>query len=353
MAVRSVRIESFRCFDTVDFELDPRATLFNGPNASGKTSLLEAIFLLGRGRSFRAPRLDSAIRHGQSRLAVSGTIDHGASEAALRIEYSNGQTAAHFRSEPLPSLAQLSAILPVQVIDPGIHKLVEEGPQRRRRLMDWGTFHVEPAFLSTWQRFYRALQQRNTALQQRAIGDLDAWDSVLVGPAEEVAAIRARYLQQSLPYLEDACENLTGSAVSITYCQGWPNQGLATAIERARATDYRRRTTTLGPHRADLLIEVCQRSAKTVVSRGQQKLLAAGLILGQLEYHIARHGLRPTLLLDDPAAELDGEAISRFAHRAFGLAAQLVLTSLPGSAPSLINFNREFHVEQGRVKRVL
>ena len=252
------------------------------------------------------------------------------------------------------SLAELSAAFPVQVIDPGVHKLIEEGPLRRRRLIDWGVFHVEPGYLAAWQRFRRALRQRNAALQHRAVSDLDAWDEALASAAEEVSAARTRYVAQSSPYWLAACEDLLGSAVSIRYLPGWSEeQGIVSAIERARATDYQRRTTTVGPHRADLLIETPQGLAKAAVSRGQQKLLAAGLILGQLEFHIARYALRPTLLLDDPAAELDEDAIRRFSERAFRLDAQLVLTSLPAQLPGLIELKREFHVEQGRICQML
>jgi DNA replication and repair protein RecF len=354
MALRSVRLENFRCFDTVDFELDPRVTLFRGPNGSGKTSLLEAMYFLGRGRSFRTARLESVVRHGQPRLAVSGLIEQGPVLVPLVVEHRAGETVGHLRGERVPSLAELSTALPVQVIDPGVHKLIEEGPPRRRRLIDWGVFHVEPGYLTVWQRFHRALRQRNAALQQRAISDLDAWDEALAVAAEEVSAARTRYVAQSRPYLLAACEDLLGSAVSIRYWPGWSEEhGMVGAIERARATDYQRRTTTVGPHRADLLIETAQGVAKAVVSRGQQKLLAASLILGQLEFHIAQHALRPTLLLDDPAAELDDDAIRRFSERAFRLDAQLVLTSLPAQLAGLIELNREFHVEQGRICQML
>jgi DNA replication and repair protein RecF len=354
MALRSVRLQDFRCFDTVDFELDSRVTLFRGPNGSGKTSLLEAIFFLGRGRSFRTARADSVVRHGQPRLVVSGLVEQGPVLVPLAAEHGGGETVGHLRSERVASLAELSAALPVQVIDPSVHKLIEEGPLRRRRLIDWGVFHVEPGYLATWQRFHRALRQRNAALQQRAVGNLDVWDEVLVSAAEQVSAARTRYLAQSTPYLLAACQSLLGSAVSIRYLQGWSAEhDMVGAIERARATDYQRRTTTVGPHRADLVIETGQGLAKAVVSRGQQKLLAAGLILGQLEFHIAQHALRPTLLLDDPAAELDQDSVYRFSERASRLDAQLVLTSLSAQLPGLVEPNREFHVEQGRIRQML
>jgi DNA replication and repair protein RecF len=125
------------------------------------------------------------------------------------------------------------------------------------------------------------------------------------------------------------------------------------ALERHRVIDSQRRTTSVGPQRADLEILIAGSEAKSVVSRGQQKLLAAGLILGQLESLARTRSLRPTLLLDDPAAELDAGAIGRFLSRVYQLGAQLVMTSLPGQVPGLPTQARMFHVKHGRVEPVL
>ena len=355
MALRSVRLQDFRCFHSVDLELDPQITLIQGSNGSGKTSLLEAIFLLGRGRSFRSSRLDAVVKRGQPRLGVSGELESGALQINIRVEYLEGQTLAWIRGARVTSLSELTVAFPVQAIDPGVHKLIEEGPVRRRRFLDWGVFHVEPNYVSAWQRFHRALRQRNAALRQSAsTDDLDAWDEAFASAAEAVDTARSRYVDQSGPYLRAACAALLGLDISIRYARGWPEgQPIRETLARHRAIDAHRRTTTIGPQRADLEIHLSGRAARDIVSRGQQKLLAASLILGQLEFLSATHDLQATLLLDDPAAELDASAIERFMTRVFELGAQLVLTSLPAQLPKLAQRARVFHVEQGRIDRVL
>ena len=310
MALRSVRLQDFRCFDTVDLELDPELTLIQGSNGSGKTSLLEAIFLLGRGRSFRSARLDTLVRRGQPKLGVSGELERDRVHIPIRVEYFEGQTLAWLHGERLNSLSELSAAFPVQVIDPGVHKLIEEGPVRRRRFLDWGVFHVEPNYVSAWQRFHRALRQRNAALRQNAgTHDLDAWDDAFATTAQRVDDARSQYLAASHSHLIAACLDLLGFEISVGYSRGWlEGHSLREALARHRQIDIQRRTTTVGPQRADLEIRLSGRAAKDVVSRGQQKLLAAALILGQLEFLTSMHRVRPTLLLDDPAAELDSES---------------------------------------------
>jgi len=349
MALGSVRIEQFRCIELAELELDPETTLIVGPNGSGKTSLLEALFVLGRGRSFRTARLETAIRHGGGTLRVVGTIRNGAHSLTMGIENDGRETRARIGGEPVESLAELSRCFPVQAIDPGIHKLIEEGPIRRRRFLDWGVFHVEQGFLVQWQRFHRALRQRNAALRKAVDeAELSAWDRELASAGIEVAEARGHYLSRIRPNLESVARRLLGIDVTIEYSQGWPSDtDLVVTLAGRRPIDRARRTTTAGPHRADLQIRIGGRPAKDTVSRGQQKLLAAALILGQVEFHQRERDLVPTLLLDDPAAELDGDHFNRLVDAVAGLHAQLVVTSPQPDFIALGKPGRRFHVEQG------
>jgi DNA replication and repair protein RecF len=351
MALRSVRIEDFRCIELAELEFDPGTTLIVGPNGSGKTSLLEALFVLGRGRSFRTARLETAIRHPAHALRVVGTVRDNARLLTLGIEHRQGQTTARVGGEPVESLAALSRCLPIQAIDPGVHKLIEEGPVRRRRFLDWGVFHVEQGFLPQWQRFHRALRQRNAALRQAADEvALEAWDRELAAAGTLVAEARRRYLEQIQPSLESMAKRLLKEEVTIGYSQGWQNDAdLEQTLASRRPVDCARRMTTAGPHRADIQIRIGGHTAREVVSRGHQKLLAAALILGQLQYHRSEHGLAAVLLLDDPAAELDGDRLKRLVDAISGLKVQIVVTSLRADFDALGKPGRMFHVEQGKV----
>src|ERR1700743_3531863 len=127
MSLVQLTVEDLRCLQRVELALDPQRNLIWGSNGSGKTSLLEAIFLLGRGRSFRTRNSERLIRYGQSRLISFGRTDDVPSQA-LGVEVSrNGRTTARINGASASSLTELSEAFPVQVIDPGIHKLVEDG----------------------------------------------------------------------------------------------------------------------------------------------------------------------------------------------------------------------------------
>jgi DNA replication and repair protein RecF len=340
----------------VTLNIPPGITSLVGPNGSGKTTLLEAIYILGRGRSFRTARLETAVRHGAKRARIVGTVEQAGRRFAVGVESGHGETIAHIGGAPAQSLAELSTALPVQAIDPGLHKLIEEGPIRRRRFLDWGVFHVEQTYLEAWHRFHRALRQRNAALRQQSPDELlDAWDREFVEAGHEVHECRRRYFAGLRQALEATAATLLETDVSVEYARGWlADTALATVLIERRALDRTRRTTTAGPHRADLDIRLAGKRAKDAVSRGQQKLLAAALIVGQLEFHRREQDLKPTLLLDDPAAELDVQRLRRLLDAVSHLKPQLVVTALQ-QAPfeALGKPGTWFHVEQGNVSRML
>jgi DNA replication and repair protein RecF len=356
VALRSLQIEDLRCISHAQLDFSAGITLIHGANGSGKSSILEAIYLLGRGRSFRTVRLGAAIRTGSAQLRVVGSVTSDAGRPfTIGLEATPRQTRARIAGEPAVSLAALSTAFPVQIIEPGVHKLVEEGSVRRRRYLDWGVFHVEHSFLEHWQRFHRVVKQRNAALRAHAADDeLDAWDGEFAAAGEGLHLARQAYLEALKPYVARTTERLLLQPVALAYSAGWPGElSLAEALRTGRQQDRRRKTSLRGPQRADLVIRCGgQGLARETVSRGQQKLLAAALILGQLAFHADRSGMRATLLLDDPAAELDSTHLRRLVEEVHALKAQVVITALHPERSLLGPPEQVFHVEHGTVTRV-
>ena len=347
------RARDFRCLASVELELDPAANLFVGPNASGKTSLLEAAFFLGRGRSFRSRRIDALIRHGQEVFVLSGQSTGGPAPMILGVRAARGATEWLAGGRRAEGIAELAEQFPAQVIDPEVHKLLEEGPGRRRRFLDWGVFHVEPSFLSNWRRYHQALRQRNAALKQGAAGaDLAAWESELAGSGEELARQREGYMARLAGPLEGIGRALLDEPIRLRHHRGWePERPLAEALSTGRLRDQRYGATQSGPHRGDVTVVVGERAAKDRVSRGQQKLVAAALMLAQLEIQEQERPGRSALLLDDPAAELDAEHLVRLMAVVRKLPVQLWVSSLRAGIPGLPERRAVFHVEQGRISR--
>src|SRR5271154_3783744 len=217
MSIRRVQVTDFRCLQSAALDFDPRFTLISGSNASGKTSLLEALYVLGRGRSFRTRRLEHLIRHGSERFVVFGEVDAFERRVTLGVEGSAAGVRAKLGGTKVASLAELAPLLPVQIIDPEIHRLIEEGPSRRRRFLDWGVFHVEPRFVDDWQRFQQALRQRNAALKSGEEPAMVAvWDGDLLQYGDFLSGARAHFVERLAEPAPAIARNLLGMELTLS-----------------------------------------------------------------------------------------------------------------------------------------
>jgi DNA replication and repair protein RecF len=354
LSLQRVTITDLRCIEEAELEIPPGLTLLWGDNGSGKTSVLEAIFLLGRGRSFRTRNNERLIHRGSDRLRVIGHVGVDAAAArVIGIEASRSGTEARIAGRSAQSLAELSQAFPVQAIEPGVHRLIEEGGYRRRRWMDWAVFHVEPQFMDTWVRYQRALKQRNAALKGD-VSQAGAWDPELARLGEIISASRAAFIERLEPYWRDAMRGLSGGVeASLHYLRGWNlEHSLLEALAASKARDESRKLTHSGPHRADVAVRVHGRPAREVLSRGQQKLVAAAMTLAQLRLLQDQTQTTPTLLLDDPAAELDATRLQGLIAEVSKLRCQLVVTSLHAESRLFGTPERTFCVVQGRVQPV-
>jgi DNA replication and repair protein RecF len=357
MSLQALGLRDFRCIESAELELHGRCNLISGENASGKTSLLEAIFFLGRGRSFRTARNETLIRKGAQELLLTGRVLRGHRGQPIGVRFGRGGIEARAGGERIGSLAELAGVMPVQAIDPEVHRLVEEGPQERRRFLDWGVFHVEPNFVEHWRRYQKALRQRNAALKARQpAAVVRAWNPELAEAGERVAEFRLRYLERLRPHVTAVGQRLLGLPVDLGLSRGWvAEHSLLDALEAAWIRDVERGMTHVGPHRADLSIRVGGELARDRVSRGQQKLTASAMLLGQLRCDAEQGSDVAALLVDDPAAELDAGNLERLLREVLDLPAQLFVTALDARNPSIraLPDGNRFHVEHGVLTRLI
>jgi DNA replication and repair protein RecF len=354
MSLAELRLEDLRCLPRAQLTLHPRLNLITGDNGSGKTSVLEAIYLLGRGRSFRTRHTEQLVAHASQELRVFGRIearDQISHSIGLGFSRAQGLTA-RIDGQDVHSLAALSELFPVQVVDPGIHRLVEEGPVQRRRWLDWAVFHVEPDFVRHWQGYSRALRQRNAALKSAA--DATLWDWELVRLGQLLTDARARLVDALQPYWAAALRDLNAVPVSLNYFQGWGrDQDLGTALTTHMARDKERGSTSYGPHRFDVLLRLEGHPARELVSRGQQKVIGSAMALTMTRYVAEVAGRAPTLLLDDPAAELDRVHTEALLTAVAAIGGQLVVTALRHQDTPLGTPDQVFHVEHKEVKTAI
>lgn len=359
MALQRVVIDHVRNLHDVSLELSPKLNILYGENASGKTSLLEAIHLLAYARSFRSHHLKNVISHDSDFLRVSGQLrqNHAAS-IPIGVEYRQGQLHMRVAGADIKKTSELAKFLPVIVLHQECQRFLSDGPRIRRKFIDWGVFHVEQDFLSTWRRFMRTLKQRNTLLQSGSgRASVRAWDREFVETAQALDMFRRRYCEELITVIEGYLEVLIpGQDVSFRYRPGWDErQELLDILDKAFEQDQRRGFTHYGPHRADLIVRASGVPAHEGISRGQQKLLICALLIAQARVHQQRNGKACVFLADDVKAELDQEHVKRIVGLLEGLDIQIIMTATEReSLESHCHVDHKtFHVERGFVREVI
>ena len=349
--IRLFRATDFRCLENVELDFGPGFNLIHGANASGKTSRLEALAYLGRGKSFRGASTGNLVRHGQKEFVLFGEVDQAFGATTVGVRNSRDGLEVRVGGEAASGAAALAEALPLQVIDPEVHNLIGGGPELRRRFLDWIAFHVEHEHLGIWRRFRRALKQRNAALKAGASpASIKSWNAEFLELAAQLDRSRRAVLDLALESLVEFGGSLLETELGFEYRPGWSaDRGLAEALEAGLERDRQLGSTQAGPHRADIKVSYDERQARKLVSRGQQKLLASAMILAATETAQAALERPLLLLLDDPAAELDGDSIARLMAAVSSLGCQVVATSLDPASLELPESPVMFHVEQGVV----
>lgn len=351
MSVKKLRIDGLRCLREVELEPDSAHNVIIGANGAGKTSILEALFFLGRGRSFRAGKASSLIQTGAEEFTVFAEVDAGSGSRRLGAQVGRGGSKYQIDGNSGVAAAELITALPVQIIDPQVHELIQGGPKGRRRFLDWGVFHVKQDFFPVWRRYRRALQQRNRALRQGQVRrEVAVWEAEIVAAGDTIDSLRREYLESFELDFETMSAELLGFAAKCSYRPGWPQElDLAGALEASWERDNRYGQTHVGPHRAELVLDVEDVAARNRLSRGQQKLLGISLILAQSEFVAGQLDRDVTLLVDEPAAELDGERLAKLVGVLKSARAQLFITALEREALPMDDPVRVFHVEHGKL----
>jgi DNA replication and repair protein RecF len=357
MHLARLEVHNLRIVAEATLDLASGINVFVGPNGSGKTSLLEAIHLLGSGRSFRSHRLSEVTRTGASVLRVRGEVCEGDTRTSVGLERGTEGLRIRAGGEEVRSASDLARRLPMVVITPDSQRLLGDGAPLRRQLIDWPLFHVEPSYLDVLQRYRRALRQRNSALRNAAGSqELDSWDQELGQSGEAVHGLRERHLEAILPAFSRTVSELLSIPVAIRYRPGWSREvSLVEALTASVGTDLGRGFTGVGPHRADLRFSVEGTAAHQVLSRGEGKLFVAGLLLAQGMYLAGSQGRAPMVLVDDLASELDADSRGRFLALLQSLGSQILVTTVSRELLELRDWEtvRVFHVERGKATKMV
>jgi len=364
-----LRLESFRGYARLDAVFGAGPQLVWGPNAAGKTSLLEAMALLAWGHSHRSTNDPELIRWGDDIARVEGGLGDERLEVALVRPASvaaAGGARKRIRVNGVPRRAgALGGHLRIVLFAPEDMLLIVGSPTLRRAAIDRLAAGLWPAYDDALATYGRALQQRNSLLRlirEEAAGreELRLWDEPFLAAGAELVAGRHRLLAELAPPLaaahaEIAPEEAATAALGLRYLtnapQGpgeEPRHALARRLAETSEKEIWNGTTLIGPHRDDVAFELAGRDLAGFASRGQQRTAILALKLAELDLLSARDGRPPLLLLDDVFSELDPARRSHLVRRIAALPQAFVTTTtLDDLDPALLAIAAAWEVRTG------
>jgi DNA replication and repair protein RecF len=361
MHIKTVKLENFRNFSVVDFSPHKNLNVIYGNNGVGKSSLLEAIHVLGFGRSFRTSKPDSFITDMQIRAA--GFCEFSNDNNVTKLGFTRSKQEGYLFSvngEKTKKIADIARLLPVQIFTPQSSDLILGPPLGRRRYIDWLLFHVEHQFQSLVGRYTNCLHQRNALLKQfdysqaSEFATQDVWLNQLAELGESISALRESYVSRLNREISALYSKFSPElTVVLRYTSGWEkNTTLKDSITKKVERDIFRGATSSGPHKADLQFIVDNKNAAEFMSRGQLRLLVSLLLLAEVKLLKELTGKQSIFLVDDISAELDETTREKFITTVLEQDTQVFVTAIEKHQMSFIhtyNNKKVFHVEHNHV----
>lgn len=358
MWIKKATIHGCRSLEPVSLDFSSDLNIIVGANASGKTSLLEALNILSKGRSFKTSHISEVIADKKDRILISAEIVNSSSSqdeiSKLGIEKTAKKTKIRINKQDVYTQAELSAYLPLTVIHPNSIDLITGSPANRRSYLDWIAFYVFPEFLPKWKKYQHVLRQRNICLKSpKHSYALDKWTEELVDLQPDLIKYRQKVVQLLQPIITNiASELLDDLDILLDLKTGFPRdlnldrKSLLNYYAEKKEYELKVKRTTAGSHRADFNLLINSTPAVESASRGQLKLLAICLLLAQSNSIYSTITEKGVLLIDDLAAELDSSNKGLLLKYLSKINKQLIITST-----HLIELDdiesKVFHVKHG------
>ena len=360
MKLTKLRLFHYRNIDELEIFPSADANLFSGLNGQGKTNLLESIYFLGYGKSFRTSTPKDCIQHGRTECRVEGTVEHGSLSRNLQVTITPTEKKLFLLGKPV-ALDEFVGNLHLLAFTHEHLNVVRGSPADRRAFLDRAMVTLYPGHVSHLAAYSRSLKQRNSMLSAAREGRgslekslLDSWDESIIRPGARIVSNRLRYvhqMKQELPQGLFGTEEMKLHYFSTLAAEdleiGRIEELFRSRLYQARASDQRTGYTSAGPHRDDLKIYVNGKSLVDFGSAGQQRSGLLSLYFSQMEIHRKAHGFYPVFLVDDAEAELDTRRIDTFL-KYLSQRTQTFLTSAKDFILTAVPANtRHFEVQNG------
>ena len=352
MFVQSLYLKNFRNFEQASVYFSPKVNLIYGDNAQGKTNLIEALYFLSTGRSFRTHHISEMIRQGEKGFYLETYFIKEGIEQRLSISFDGDTRKIQYNNTSYPSFTSLLGILPTVLYAPSDISLISGMPAERRRFFDLHLAQIDPLYVYHLMRYHKAVKQRNCLLRQRKEALLHPWEHIMSHSGHYLSQRRMTTLKNFPTILSQAMHDLSDNkeCLELSYEASFEissgTAGILKQIEKHRSKELQIGQSLIGPHKDDLLLTLDGKKAKVFSSEGQKRCSIAAIKM--TEWHHLQHNINeaPLLIIDDFNIHLDAERTKRLGGKlqTFG---QVFLTS-----PSSMFLQEEqnlLYVKEGNV----
>ena len=356
MPLTKISINNFRCFDNIVLNLSPGINFFYGPNGSGKTSILESVYLFSSGKSFKSSNLKSLIKYQNNKFSLKGyDNDKG---YIVEIEKDLNKPISISLNNKKITTSKLVRKFPCTPIHNNTFSFANAAPDFRRKLLDRSLFISHNLFSSCWFSFYRTLKQRNNILKNNRISELYTWNQQFSHDGENLTQFRKDFFEKTLNEFYFLVDLLKPNDVfkffnliKISFYKGWDESvKLLDILNNNQGTDLQRKITTAGPHKSDIKFLINNIDARQILSRGEQKFFSILWSCAQHEVLKKQFEIDAILIVDDISSELDDRVFKLFTSLLKHIKTQVIFSCIEDSFSSKITEGfgefKKFHVEQ-------
>ena len=357
MIIKSLELSNFRNYEHLNIQLSPNVTIFYGNNAQGKTNILEALYVACTTKSQKGSRDRELIRFNESEAHIRLMVDDDSISRRIDMHLKDkGQKGVAIDGIPIKKAAELYGLMNIISFSQDDLGIIKEGPSERRRFCDMELCQLDKLYMHNLAGYEKALEQRNNLLKQLSFNQelkdtLDIWDDQLVSYGKYIIEKRNLFIEDINKIAFEIHKTLTSGneELKIGYLPNVSVEEFKDVLLTNRDKDILLKTTSIGPHRDDMVFMLNENDAKKFGSQGQQRTSALTLKLSELELVKQNKKKNPVLLLDDVLSELDRNRQTKLLENISGVQTVITCTGLDEFVKNRIKYDKVYKVTAGTV----
>jgi DNA replication and repair protein RecF len=352
-SLESLYLRNFRNYAECEIHFSPRLNVFYGDNAQGKTNLLEAIYLVATGRSFRTQHLGELIRSGESFFYLEAVLEKEGVSQTAKISFDGQNRRLQVDGNTYSGFHPLLGLLPSVLYTPQDTELINGSPALRRRFLNLHLAQSDPLYVHHLTRFWRAMKQRNCLLRSKHKDSLDCWEQEMSQSASYILKARQEMIEELKVPLEHLSRSLSAGKETheIRFQPSHPflPEAYLQQLQKNRPRESDLGLTLTGPHRDELSFAIENKPARLFASEGQKKTAVAALKFAEWE-RLSRQIRAPALMgIDDLGLHLDDTRQKLLRSRLEQLGQVFLTTPYIPSAWRELSAGKQINIENGRI----